>query len=229
MKVTTHIFSQALRLIDADPALLPANAPGRVMQFIRGLQERYGFLQAPVSLEPSVFEQGATFAQGVFQDRVRIDQVKVFNNGVVCDSRGGTVEDCDKFLDDAIGWVNKEFDARIYEPRRARGYFSQIEVQSDFPLEQAFEVLAPLGKAITKKLRSYGQTPHDFKVSGITMHSDIAQIPIPRPGSFAIERRTEQPYEKRLYFCQAPLTTADHLEALNEFEQLASRLAANAS
>jgi hypothetical protein len=53
--------------------------------------------------------------------------------------------------------------------------------------------------------------------NGIAFGVDPMTIKTP-PASFRVERLTESPFSEMKYYCQAPLTTAEHINFLEEFE-----------
>ena len=98
-------------------------------------------------------------------------------------------------------------------------YFSQLEIGLDLPLPQSFPQVSALGAAITKRLSGFWEQPPRFEMTGFTFHYDKAKYPAHSPVAFKLERRAENPFEKEVYWTEAPLSTDDHLAVLTEFEQ----------
>lgn len=187
------------------------------MPMVRALEDRYGFVQIPRTMQEFDFNKGVTFLQGYFQGEV-IDRFQMYERGLLCESKKSTSL-CDLFLEEVFSWVPVKFDIPV-KPTDVRSYASQVEVLTSIDIGEAFSKFVPIGKFIGEKLRSYGQAPDDFSISGLRMHYDIQGKPSPQAPEFAFERRATVPYTSNLFFSAAPLSTNDHLETLDVLEDL---------
>lgn len=200
---------------------------------VSGFRERYGFLEVPTTVAGYDASKGVTFrhgkfrvrtsvsAQGRVSEEIVIDQLQVFNDGLVVNTKA-YVEDADLFIDDVISWATSAFGYNILDdPPMQRAYASQVEIYFEGSLPPLFEKISILNKRITTALTSYGKTPPSYEVSGFSLHCDTTKLLAPIPSAFTFERRTQHPFTSNIYFSSAPLNTSDHLKVLEELEGLA--------
>jgi hypothetical protein len=83
-----------------------------------------------------------------------------------------------------------------------------------------FSQFQSIGNLLLEKLRGYGQQPDTFTVSSLRLHYDISTAPIPQAPEFIFERRAKLPYNLNTFFSAAPLTTDDHMVALELLEKI---------
>jgi hypothetical protein len=216
MKLHQIVSSQAVRFVDQ---IEPENkSPRSPTPIVRAMEDRYGFVQVPRTLQEFNFNTGVTFLRGFFKHSI-IDRVQVYERGFLCE---GTIHTdiCDEFLDDLSMWAIEKFELPVKE-NALRTYFSQIEVVADLDIGAMFSKFLPIGRTIIQCLRSYGQQANkNFEISGLRMHGDITQPQQPPPAEFIFERRAGQPYDSKVYFSVAPLRSDDHMRVLNELEAL---------
>jgi hypothetical protein len=200
---------------------------------VQAMRERYGFLKAPTSLEEYDPAQGVTFSHGKFllpepvrtegmPAEILIDRFQIYTNGVLVQTRTySTVADL--FLDDLLTWAIERFQLSYLDDSPVRkGYLSQLNVFLDADLNTFMRGISSLSKKVNALIEKYGQKAPTFEVSGFSLHGDTTQqIPLPVPTVFSIERKAQVPYKSKTYFAQAPLTTTDHLEALELLEKIA--------
>lgn len=186
---------------------------------IKGLQERYGFLQTPQSLKETQQTTGATFSHAHF-DGHTIDQLKIYPNGLLVQSKT-TVEKTEHFLNDLLSWAGKEFGIEISEFHPTyKTYDSHVVVNMEIDLLKHFQPLKEICQRIIEVLSSYGVEIQRFENSGFILHTDTYLLPGIKPSSFTIERRTGAPFDSNLYFSAAPLRTEDHISLLTKVESL---------
>lgn len=186
------------------------------------LKERYQFAVMPKNedLVPSDPPKGAEFKVGKFVTGGRtivINVFTVFADGLVVDTATST-DDGDVFLSDLIEWAKEA--APNIKPKGPRFYLSQIEIQTDSPLEGNLLVLSALSTKLSRFISAYKISAPNYQPSSIALHFDQTGLPVPQPGAFSLERRVGISYADNVWFAQAPLKTRDHIALLEEFERI---------
>jgi hypothetical protein len=176
-------------------------------------EDRYGFLQGPRELADFDLERGITFLHGYFNGAV-VDRLQVFSNGLAAEAKLDTAF-CDAFVDDLLAWIKETGLIEIKDDAR-RFYVSTVEAQSDSLLGSSFREFSGLGQELAQTLRGYGQTTPDLEVTGLALGIGGGQQLPP----FKIEVREGVPTHAGIYFCSAPLRTADQMQLLERFEAL---------
>jgi hypothetical protein len=212
MRVNSTIFGQTIRILKISA---PGGGTVYGLNLAKLCEARYGFLQGPRELKDFNATEGITFYHGYFQNRIVIDRFQVFTSGFLAEAKVDT-DELDAFLDDIIQWLQQQGGAQIeQDPKASRFYTSQMEVQSDVLLENAFGEFRGLGHEIANLLRGYNQATPDYSMTGFMLG--------PGPGatwSFRFERREGQ--APGVYFSTAPLRTRDHIPLLNSLETVLS-------
>jgi hypothetical protein len=212
MQLENVLFGRAIRLL-----LISEWGRGRIygVHLARACEDRYGFWRGPREVEDFDLAKGVAFLHGYFQDRIVIERLQVFNNGLMAEINGDT-DECDAFLHDFVDWLKADIGVDIIqEPSSPRFYYSNVEVTCSFSLGEKLPQLARIGQEITKKLHEYGQTA----VSDV----ELVSLGYGRAGeapTFRFERKEGVPEERRIYLCAAPLRTKDHLPLLKELESI---------
>jgi len=143
---------------------------------------------------------------------------------MICETKADS-DTCDQIIDDMLEWaINSLKLPIIVNPRLARAYFSQLEVQTEVDLGMALPMFHPIGQSISDCLKSYGHEFAPYVVASLKMHVDPTLTAALAPIEFTFERRGGQPYMLSVYHSAAALRTADHIKILNRLEQV---LAAN--
>ncbi|MCW2227222.1 hypothetical protein [Bradyrhizobium elkanii] len=216
MKLKSTLTSQAIRFYNytGDEPVIERRSP---IPLIRGLQDKYGFVEVPLKVIDLDFTKGVTFSRGYYKGHV-IDKLALYENGLLCEAMTDN-SICDEFVSEVIGWATTEQKIPINETG-VKAFLSQLEVTTDLNLSAVFQKINAIGTRLAKALSSYGQPVPSYAVNGIRMHYDSASMPLPRPPEFVFERRAGQPYSSNEFFSSAPLTTKDHMHILVELEKL---------
>src|SRR6266851_7231743 len=219
MKIRSVIAAQAVRYRKFDRQL------GWGPEVVQALQAKYNFVVLPelsdlFPKEPDP-DKPVVFSHGRF---VRDGQVKLIDHLQIYQLAAGAVtststDDSDFFLDDAAEWAIKTFDVTVTDVIATRVYVSQLEVEFEKPLPDLLPVLSQTAEKINGLRLNYGASPLPYSLTGLTLGYDANESKAPAPVPFIIERRASFPHDKNLFFCQAPLTTSDHIRLLEEFEQ----------
>lgn len=217
MDLKSILTSQAIRFYEAAEPVAERRSP---VPLIREIQDRYGFVQVPLTVADLDFSKGVTFLRGYFKGSI-IDKLQVYENGVLCE---GTIDNsiADEFLGEVLDWAASEHGIPLRQTG-VKAFISQLEVIATADLGRVFPKLNAIGSLLAEALKSYGQPVSDYTVSGIKLHYDSANTPVPRPPEFIFERRAGQQYSTNEFFSSAPLRTKDHMYILNELEKLVER------
>jgi hypothetical protein len=209
MKLNKVLFSQVIRILKISG---PGGGSIYGLNLTKACEARYGFLEAPRVLADYDLSKGVTFLHGYFHGRFVIDKFQVFGNGVLVEAKVRT-DECEEFIDDVIEWVMAHGGIEIDASETKSFYVSQVEVELIAALSEAFSKFRDFGHQVSNVIRSYGHILPDMEVSALVLSADpVAQ--------FKIERREGAAPNACLYFCAAPLRTADHLGLLENVETI---------
>jgi hypothetical protein len=215
MKVEKVLFGQAIRFIEdvrvdeKDFSLFEAS---------RAIQARYGFLEAPTKLADYNFETGITYLVGRLDGQI-IKRFQIYRLGLLCEVEAST-DVCDAFLDDIIGWLERDFGQLAREKPLTRGYQSNLETYSEINLGAAFAEFDAVGRTLHETLKLYSPESPQFEVSSIRMQTAPLTMV---PSAFIFERRADKLFSDNLYFSSAPLTTSDHVKILDQLESILAK------
>ncbi|MDO8432166.1 MAG: hypothetical protein Q7S58_07110 [Candidatus Binatus sp.] len=197
---------------------------GYVPDTVKAVVDRYNFVKYPqgadlimdvISPKPLTFSQGKV----VIDDRVIVvEKMEIYQGGLLVTTRSNTTDSI-LVLDNALGWASERFGIKYEEIFPAPMYFSQLEIGLELPLPQCFPQVSTIGSAISKRLSKFWEKPPRFEMTGFTFYFDKFKYPAHSPVPFKLERRAENPFEKEVYWTEAPLSTDDHVAVLTEFEQ----------
>jgi hypothetical protein len=184
---------------------------------VQGLVEKCGFQKFPQKLEDFDETKGVEFLSGRWGD-VTIETVKIYNNGVLLDTRVSTAES-ERIIKEALTWAASQF-GLVYSPKMItrRGYVSNLTFHSDIPILAMAN--SPIAKLLQRASQAFSQTTGDKTPWGptiLTMNSEqIPRKPLHAP--FTIQRRAETTFAENKYFSEAPLPTDEHIRLLESFE-----------
>jgi hypothetical protein len=219
VKVRSVIAAQAVRYRKFDAQL------GWGLEVLNALQAKYAFLVMPQPADifqaqpdpdkPIVFSRGRFVRDGQVK---LIDHLQIYQLAAAAVTSTST-DDSDFFLDDAAEWAVKTFNVTLTDIVSTRIYVSQLEVEFERPIPDLFPALQSVAEEISTLRLNYNAPPLKYSLAGLTLAYDLYESKPPAPASFIIERRASFPYDTNLFFCQAPLTTNDHIRVLEQFER----------
>jgi len=217
MEVTQVLLARVVQ------AVKPLGAAVYLPEIASKLKTKYEFVTAPKEREleelvSSDATKGAEFRHGrlIAGGRaVIVQELTVFNDGVIVDTTTST-DDSDLFLTGLLEWAREVLDVKTVGPRI---YVSSLEIRMDVTLEKYVPTFGPIGDKIGALLNGYGIEAPRYEVSEVTLSFDQFGRLAPQPGTFNLERRANVPYDKDIWFTQAPLKTADHIELLSDLEK----------
>lgn len=194
-----------------------------VSELVGLLVERYGFQFLPdlsrpwEEMQKSVFK----FNSGVFKvnnKQKNILEFTIYNDGIVANT--SSTEDSEKFLEDMLGWAKDAFHIREITTKPTFYYSSQIIVEFDIDMNALLSQFKHISDLYGKELKTLYNVQQLPELSRLAINCDRTKLPITVLGTdFVMERRLNQPYEDKRFFCEAPLPTAQHLQLLRDIEK----------
>ena len=191
-------------------------------ELIAAMTEKFHFVKFPdLSSINDDNSGGLQFFQGKFKN-FAIDSLGIFSDGVVIKSNTNTsnLDDLALFIE---RWAKKEFGVEFIPSSSASTiYESNIVVQSaSDSVWKAFQKLGKIEKSIASKLTKDSNMAATYSLASFALWVETCQIDSFKPAPFRFERRAGAEKKLGQFFSTAPLTTASHLELLNELESLA--------
>jgi len=175
-------------------------------------------LKYPASIPDFNQKEALTFAQGSFEtpDGLISVDLNIHPDGFVADTRSST-KDTDAFIEDILRLAVQDFGLEYHlEMVRQKHHVSELNVSSQRPLSH----LNPKLQAFADRISALaGNVPRTaFEPASIGFWADPSS-PF-RHSNFVFERKTDTTFLEHRYYSRAPLHTADHLNLLEEFEDL---------
>ena len=186
---------------------------------IEWLRDRYHFLKCPSSVYDRDTSQALVFVNGSFkvEDGLSINiDLSIYNDGLIADSRSST-KNTDTFIEDILNSAVRDFDL-IYKPEmlRKKIYLSELSLRP----KRLLSNINPKMQTFVRKITSMmgGNNPGSLEFASLSFWWDPAS---PNGQSqFQLERTVGTPFSEERYYSRAPLHTEDHLQLLDEFEEL---------
>jgi hypothetical protein len=179
-------------------------------------------LIVPPSGDPNLAAKPATFTQGrarIANKDVVIDSLQIYQNGLIVSTRTGT-DDSDAIVADVLRWSGDYFKVTYDELKPSAGHGSQLEFKFVRSLPELMPTLRTVGRKIADSIEKdfWGFEP-PYQAIGVNFYFDRNKFPAIAPGVVKIDYRASQPFEKNIYWSEAPLSTTNHEAVLVEFEQ----------
>lgn len=223
MKVVKFESGRATWLFPLEEFVPPAGANNP--SIISRVAARYGFAIIPtITTQEAMAKNGLPFGMGQFEvkgTRFIVTDFAVYNDGIAAVAE--RTEWAEAFLEDVSSWVKQEFGFREASSGIRKLYGSTIIVDFETSLSRLLRGYQRISELITLRTVTImsGQKPMqfsrlDFEVDKTTL---VGQVAVPK---FALERRAGVNFTQERYYSTAPMHTADHLEVLQEIEQIAT-------
>ena len=183
------------------------------------LTERYRFGGAPHSVADfggKKFE----FKHGLFEGNA-IDILEVYNDGIIVSSRSDS--DCiDKYIDDLGLWLETTHGLSVIETHTVnKMYESTLLVETDQKIFKPLDEFAGIARLIESALHDSSGLEMQYHNFGLSLSADQSQNPFLKPIPFRFERKEGIEFSRHQFFTTAPLKTKQHLNILEQLEQLA--------
>jgi hypothetical protein len=189
--------------------------------------EHFGFQEYPIDFSkllahgtadpesPANFRHGRVEIDG---KQLLIDELQIYQNGSIVSTPGNTL-DSDLITDYLYRWSSERFQLN-FQIIGAGSHFSQLEIEFDRSLADLFSALKEIGSDINKGLDSSWENIPTYQLVNVQFGLDPTKTPQVNPGTFRIEARANMQLETKLYFCEAAMTTANHMSILSKFERI---------
>ncbi len=187
---------------------------------IEGLIAKYDFDTYPDDDAELDETKGIVFENGNWNG-ILIDRVTIFGDGIVIDTRSST-KDSEAIFDEAMQWASESVGI-TYSPNMVsrKIYVSELVLR----LEVGFNSLNPALQSFCEKLsstvNSYAGLTANYGLNGVTFNYDTSHLNT-SIAPFRIDRLENTAYSENKYYAVAPLQTDEHLELLEEFENILS-------
>jgi len=214
MELSAVLLARVYTFID----VYELNPNGRVYypHLVDALVRRYGFTTFPQKPEDFDEAKGVKFLNGRLGNKT-IDQIIIFNNGLVLDTRIST-DESKELLREALVWASRELGANFHDGMtKQTNYLSQLIFYSNSPLQKISPVLNRAASKVTDIVSGRDERLHKYEVTGVTITFDQLTA-VRKPHSFTLERRENTRFEENKFFSSAPLETKQHIELLEEIE-----------
>jgi len=181
---------------------------------------RYKFAKAPRHLLDVNEQKNLAFQSGTFvnskNEPIGVTLI-IYNNGISAETQSST-DDANEFLKDLSSWMAREH-GLIVPADINKGYVSQVEVECDTPLVALNPELPAFLRNMDRQVKTIDGKPRQFDFAAIQCFTeDVNQMWA--PAVFRFERKWGSPFSSNIYFTQSALETREHIEVLNELEQL---------
>jgi hypothetical protein len=222
MKIDSVISAKSLWFMN----LRQLNPRGRNLYkvIIPQLVQWYGFIEPKEPYDENV---GVQFLNGEFsptQDGRSGDlagvSVTLYFNGVLAQTSTST-DDADRFIDQALSRLVKE-GSIAFQPSfvKSRRYQSEVLARAERSL--TFPDFTKFCSILTEM--AYPELHQSaFGTTGVIFDTDPEPLGQNRKRpQFSLERKIDLPWSENLYYSQAPLSTQQHANALDELEVILS-------
>jgi hypothetical protein len=160
-------------------------------------------------------QTGVTFGMGRLDD-IAIEQIQLFHNGIVIDTRSST-DNCFRVLTDFLK-LARSLNGAAVSPTRHH-VVSQIVFRSELKLSLLNPALQPIADRLSAATSGYLAHPVSYEPNVISIGADGTQLKV-TPSVFSLERRNEAAFSENTYFSAAPLPTTEHFELIEHLEKL---------
>jgi len=185
------------------------------------IKDRYAFQKVPDSPEDiSQPSGGLEFLGGSFlydQQQIQIVSLKIFNDGLIAETRY-TTEASDAVLDDALNYAVHSFGWTFNQNMvKRKAYYSELVVEGSLNINLISDKLQRISSLLPARSATNRFTAISLRFGVDPTVDGGTNVP-----QFVIEKRAGVSFTDDRYFCQAPMTTSEHLEILAEVEKIIS-------
>jgi hypothetical protein len=221
MRLVNTLFSQAIRFGEFR-LLNGKQLYGR--KLVQALEDRYGFIQTPRTVAEFDLTKGISFAHGYYDDRIVIQMLQIYNNGILVETESSTTE-CLSIIKDVTDLAKDEVSFAFDESsERPQIYQSHIEVETLANLQEKIVAFERISDELNRLVVGNNEIYRNYQFSGLSFAIDPTNKS--GPSAFKFERRAGSPLDANLYFSSAPLQTNDHLHLLEVLEKAFSQTSA---
>jgi hypothetical protein len=187
------------------------------------VRSNYDFQVFPVLTPGTQIPGILTFSAGRYSgdgESFGINQLAMTQDGDI--AAAVTTEQADVVLNDLMRLLDENLGYRLRPAHKTKSYLSTLIIEFDHGLEEYIGALSKMAEAINnmrQKMPAFNIRRLAFGTTDILQPTDpLVAI---ETAEFLIERRSGRPFEENRYFCSAPMTTGDHILALERIEAIA--------
>lgn len=188
---------------------------------IEALVEKYNFDTYPSGDDELDETAGIEFENGNWNGTL-ISKVTIFGNGIVIDTRSST-KDSEAIFNEAMQWTSESV-GLTYHPSMVTSkiYVSELVVRTKVVLNNLNPALQSFGEQLSKSINSHTGLNVTNELGGLVFYFDTSAIKA-APPPFRIERLGEVAYSENKYYSMAPIHTEEHLEFLEQLENILTK------
>lgn len=194
------------------------------------IAKRYGFQSTPNLSVPAEqlqkdgirFRLGKVPGKEANRQTAIINDFVIFQDGFVVD--GYTTDDAELFITDLMKWGKESLGIRDFSRPPRQVYASHLTVQLELPANKRIKQFDDITTLLTSLLMKTYRLNTVVELQGVRFDYDrLTASNLYNLVPFAIERKAGHKYEDGLFWCQAPLRTADHIQVLKTIETILSK------
>lgn len=212
MKIVTVNLARAMVFFPGGAEIAIGRIP--IEAATKFMSERYGFHVYPKTFAEWQKSDGVELVYGQ-RDGVIITRMTLYARGIGVDTQTNT-EDCEKIIDDLLASGGDVLGISIKGPVTRRLYQSDLTFISNAALNAIHPAVAVLATRVEPFAAAF-LPERKYELTKIQLSVDDANLKY-TAGPFRIERREGIPFSDNAYFSSAPMPTAAHAAALEEFE-----------
>lgn len=188
---------------------------------IEGLVEKYNFDTFPSGDDELDETAGIEFENGNWNGTL-INKVTIFGNGIVIDTRSST-RDSEVIFNEAMQWASESL-GLTYRPSMVTSklYVSELIVRTKAILNNLNPALQSFSENLSKSINSHTGLNAKYGLTGLIFYFDTSTTKA-TPPPFRIEPLSEVAYSENKYYSMAPIPTEEHLEFLEELENILTK------
>ncbi len=185
---------------------------------MNALRERYRFTSNNSQDKVDLTKEGLTFEYGYWQGH-SIKKFSINPSIIYLDGEVST-DASQAALIEILEWARDELGANFTSDSVRRwAYVSDVIFQTDFPLLHGqSQALNSASEKLAKEVRKNLRQELDFQPSAVTLGHD-PQKRLSTIAPFSIAHRAGTLFEDNIFFSEAPVPTALHIELLEEIEE----------
>ena len=187
---------------------------------IEGLIVKYDFDIYPDEDAELDETKGIVFESGNWNGK-SIDRITIFSDGIVIDMRSST-RDAEALFNEAMEWASNSVGI-TYSPNMVsrKVYVSELILRSEIGFNSLNPALEAFTKRLSDTITSYVGAKPNYGLNTVAFNYDTSHLNT-SIAPFRIERLERTSYSENKYYAVAPLQTEEHLELLEEFENILS-------
>lgn len=183
------------------------------------LNEQFLFLKSPSDVDEILGASKLEFSHGEFEGSA-IDSLSIYNDGVVVAAKSST-NYLDKLLEHFIEMIKSEFEFNVYKTKSVdKIYESNLLIRTDVNVLSKFTNFELLSKKINQQIKENSGLELQHELTSISIASEASNNTQLNTLPFSISRMDDAEFSLNHFLCAAPLTTEQHIDALEMVEKM---------